>query len=90
MQRLQTYEKVNADAKQLWISIKEEVCSEEINGDFVQIQKKRQIWQRTQKFLNKYPTLSTDYPYIFDQLQLMLCQIWEDANNFNQMNNPFD
>lgn len=89
--RLQDYGVVKADALKLWNSIKTEVCSEQIpNDDFTQIQKKRQIWQRTQKFLNQYPTLSTDYPYIDNQLQSMLRQIWLNANNFNNIANPFE
>lgn len=89
--RLQDYGVVNADALKLWNNIRTEVCSEEIpNDDFTQIQKKRQIWQRTQKFLNQHPTLSTDYPYIADQLQSMLRQIWLNANNFNTIPNPFE
>lgn len=88
---LQNYGTVNSDANKLWNSIKTEVCSEVIpNDDFTQIQKKRQIWQRTQKFLNLYPTLSTDYPYIADLLQSMLRKIWLNANNFNTLPNPFE
>lgn len=90
-QRLQNYAVVNAGAQQLWEQIHTEVCSKEIpNEDFRQVQSKRQIWQRTQKFLNRYPTLATDYPYIFDQLQSMLRQIWDNANNFNAIANPFE
>lgn len=90
-QRLQNYATVNVAANKLWASIKSEVCYEEFpNDDFTQIQKKRQIWQRTQKFLNQYPTLATDYPYIFDQLQSMLRQIWNNANNFREIKNPFE
>lgn len=89
-QRLQDYSVVNANARQLWEQIHTEVCSKEIpNENFLQVQSKRQIWQRTQKFLNRYPTLATDYPYIFDQLQSMLRQIWDNANNFNAIPNPF-
>lgn len=88
---LQNYGTVNSDANKLWNKIKTEVCSEVIpNDDFTQIQKKRQIWQRTQKFLNQYPTLSTDYPYIADLLQSMLRKIWLNANNFNTLPNPFE
>lgn len=90
-QRLQNYAAVNAGAQQLWEQIHKDVCFEEIpNEDFRQVQSKRQIWQRTQKFLNHYPTLATDYPYIFDQLQSMLRQIWDNANNFNAIANPFE
>lgn len=90
-QHLQNYATVNEAANQLWLNIRSEVCYEEFpNEDFTQIQKKRQIWQRTQKFLNWYPTLATDYPYIFEQLQSMLCLIWSNANNFREIKNPFE
>ncbi len=88
--RLKNYEAVDKAASELWEKIHKEVCSDTIKDeDFPQIQAKRQIWQRTQKFLNQYPNLSTEYPYVFDQLQIMLREIWDNANNFNKRDNPF-
>ena len=90
-QSLQRYASINTEAHTLWKQIQTEVCSKPIDDDnFLQIQAKRQIWQRTQKFLNKYPTLSTEYPYIQDQIQTMLREIWVNVNNFNKINNPFE
>lgn len=87
---LEQYTYVYAEADSLWNVIKSEVCTEEIaNESFPQIQSKRQIWQRTQKFLNKYPNLVNDYPYIYEELQKMLREIWKNANNFNKIANPF-
>ena len=88
--RLQQYATVYAEADSLWNAIKTEVCKEEIvEESFSQIQSKRQIWQRTQKFLNKYPNLTHDYPYIYEELQKMLREIWKNANNFNKIPAPF-
>lgn len=88
--RLQQYATVYAEADSLWNAIKTEVCKEEIvEESFSQIQSKRQIWQRTQKFLNKYPNLAHDYPYIYEELQKMLREIWKNANNFNKIPAPF-
>jgi hypothetical protein len=88
--KLQQYSAVYAEADSLWTAMKDEVCKEEIvEESFPQIQSKRQIWQRTQKFLNKYPTLTSDYPYIYDELQKMLREIWKNANNFNKIPAPF-
>ena len=88
--QLQQYAVVYAEADSLWNEIKTAVCKEEISEEsFSQIQSKRQIWQRTQKFLNKYPNLATDYPYIYDELQKMLREIWKNANNFNKIPAPF-
>lgn len=90
-QSLQHYASVNAEADALWKQIRTDVCSKPIDDDnFLQIQAKRQIWQRAQKFLNKYPALSPDYPYIHDQIQAMLREIWINVNNFNKINNPFE
>lgn len=90
-QSLQRYASVNTEADALWKQIRTDVCSKPIEDDnFLQIQAKRQIWQRAQKFLNKYPTLSTDYPYIQDQIQTMLREIWVNVNNFNKIDNPFE
>lgn len=91
-QILQHYALVNSEANALWIKIHDEVCDKLIdnNDDFLQIQKKRQIWQRAQAFLNKYPNLSADYPYVYEQIQSMLRQIWTNANNFNAIKNPFE
>ena len=88
--QLQNYSLVFAEADSLWNAIKNEVCKEKIVEDsFTQIQSKRQIWQRTQKFLNKYPNLANEYPYIYEELQKMLRKIWENANNFNTIPAPF-
>lgn len=88
--QLQQYGSVYAEADSLWTVIKNEVCKEEIvEESFSQIQSKRQIWQRTQKFLNKYPNLAHEYPYIYEELQKMLCEIWKNANNFNKIPAPF-
>jgi hypothetical protein len=88
--QLQQYATVYAEADSLWNAIKNEVCKEEIvEESFSQIQSKRQIWQRTQKFLNKYPNLAHDYPYIYEELQKMLREIWKNANNFNKIPAPF-
>ena len=88
--QLEKYATVYAEADSLWNAIKTEVCKEEIvEESFSQIQSKRQIWQRTQKFLNKYPNLAHDYPYIYEELQKMLCEIWKNANNFNKIPAPF-
>ena len=88
---LKHYASVCAEADTLWNSIKNEVCSGEIsNESFPQIGAKRQIWQRTQKFLNKYPKMEKEYPYVYDNLQSMLREIWKNANNFNQIDNPFE
>lgn len=88
--QLQQYAIVYAEADSLWNAIKNEVCKEEIvEESFSQIQSKRQIWQRTQKFLNKYPNLAHDYPYIYEELQKMLREIWKNANNFNKIPAPF-
>lgn len=85
------YEDVNQKACALWKQIHEEVCAKPIDAAaFDQVQAKRKIWQFTQKYLNTYPTLSEDYPYIEKQLQSMLRQIWQNANNFNNINNPFE
>ena len=91
-QTLQRYALANSEANTLWIKIHDEVCDKPIdnNDDFLQIQKKRQIWQRAQAFLNKYPNLSADYPYVYEQIQSMLRQIWTNANNFNAIKNPFE
>lgn len=88
--QLQQYATVYAEADSLWNAIKNEVCKEEIvEESFSQIQSKRQIWQRTQKFLNKYPNLAYDYPYLYEELQKMLREIWKNANNFNKIPAPF-
>ena len=88
--QLEKYATVYAEADSLWNAIKTEVCKEEIvEESFSQIQSKRQIWQRTQKFLNKYPNLAHDYPYIYEELQKMLREIWKNANNFNKIPAPF-
>ena len=88
--QLEKYATVYAEADSLWNAIKMEVCKEEIvEESFSQIQSKRQIWQRTQKFLNKHPNLAHDYPYIYEELQKMLREIWKNANNFNKIPAPF-
>lgn len=88
--QLQQYAIAYAEADSLWNAIKTEVCKEEfVEESFTQIQAKRQIWQRTQKFLNKYPNLAHDYPYIYEELQKMLREIWKNANNFNKIPAPF-
>ena len=88
--QLQQYATVYVEADSLWNAIKNEVCKEEIvEESFSQIQSKRQIWQRTQKFLNKYPNLAHEYPYIYEELLKMLCEIWKNANNFNKIPAPF-
>ena len=88
--QLQQYAVVYAEADSLWNEIKTIVCKEEISEEsFSQIQSKRQIWQRTQKFLNKYPNLANDYPYIYEEIQKMLREIWKNANNFNKIPAPF-
>lgn len=87
---LQQYAIVYAGADSLWNAIKTEVCKEEIvEESFSQLQYKRQIWQRTQQFLGKYPNLAHDYPYIYEELQKMLREIWKNANNFNKIPAPF-
>ncbi len=89
--RLQNYTVVNTAAKDKWNEIATKVCNVTIEDtNFAQFDAKQRIWQRTQKFLNQYPTLSNDYPYIAEQLQYMLRQIWENANNFNKIPNPFE
>jgi hypothetical protein len=91
LSRLKRYSTICVEADALWISIKNEVCNSEIaNESFPQIAAKRQIWQRVQKFFDKYPKLSEEYPYIYAELQGMLRDIWKNANNFNQIDNPFD
>ena len=91
LQRIQNYKEVNTAANDLWKQIHNEVCDKQIEADdFLQIQAKRQIWQRAQIFLNKYPDLSSDYPYVNEQIQAMLREIWKDANNFNAIKNPFE
>jgi hypothetical protein len=87
---LRNYSNLSAEANALWNSIKNEVCSSEIpNESFPQITAKRQIWQRVQKFFDKYPNISEEYPYIYAELQGMLREIWKNANNFNEIDNPF-
>ena len=87
---LKRYSTVCVEADALWNSIKNEVCNSEIaNESFPQITAKRQIWQRVQKFFDKYPNMSEEYPYIYAELQGMLREIWKNANNFNEIDNPF-
>ena len=89
--RLQRYGTTNNSAFELWQKIKEDVYSEVVeNSNFAQTEAKRATWYRTQKFLNQYPTLAEDYPYIYAQLQKMLRQVWDNPNNFNKINNPFE
>lgn len=87
--RLQRYAPIYAEADSLWTAIQQEVCMEEITSNYAQLDSKLRIWQRTQKFLNKYPNLAHDYPYIYEELQKMLREIWKNANNFNKIPAPF-
>lgn len=87
--RLQQYAPIYAEADSLWTAIQQEVCMEEITSNYAQLDSKLRIWQRTQKFLNKYPNLAHDYPYIYEELQKMLREIWKNANNFNKIPAPF-
>lgn len=91
VRHLQTYATINSSANKLWGNIKEGIFVEEISNEdiFLQARKKRAIWELTQEFINQHPDLSTKYPYIFDQLQNMLNQIWSNVNNFNAIPNPF-
>lgn len=89
-QSLQYYATMNAEASALWSTIQKELFQKPISNDnFEQTQTKRQIWKHTQNFLNKYPTLDRDYPYIYEQIQAMMRAIWENANNFTKIPNPF-
>ena len=87
--RLQQYAPIYAEADSLWTAIQQEVCMEEITSNYAQLDSKLRIWQRTQKFVNKYPNLAHDYPYIYEELQKMLSEIWKNANNFNKIPAPF-
>ena len=89
--KLQCYGTTNKAAFDLWQKIKGDVYSEVVeNSNFAQTEAKRATWYRIQKFLNQYPTLAKDYPYIYTQLQDMLREVWTNANNFNKINNPFE
>lgn len=89
--KLQVYETTNKAAFDVWQKIKVDVFSEVVeNSNFAQTEAKRATWYRTQKFLNQYPNLAEDYPYIYAQLQNMLRQVWDNPNNFNKINNPFE
>lgn len=89
--KLQRYGTTNKAAFDLWQKIKVDVYPEAIeNSNFAQTEAKRATWYRTQKFLNQYPTLAEDYPYIHTQLQNMLRQVWDNPNNFNKIDNPFE
>ena len=90
-QSLQQYANINAEASSVWATIQKEEFAQKVDtsNDHKHIFAKRKIWQHVQQFYNKYPSLLKEYPYVHEQYDAMLRAVWENANNFTKIANPF-
>lgn len=87
---IDNYANINGEANALWKRIEKECNEREQTDAFNLLKYHRVICIETQEFFNKYPKLSSEYPYVFEQLQKMLRYIWDNPNNFKGLKNPFE